>query len=87
MAIKKWILTGDTHGDVATRLGNIKRNIDCGLEKETAIIILGDAGLNFYLNKTDIKKKKQIDKPVLFKTKISSVVKKIIKRRKKIAKS
>jgi len=33
------------------------------------------------------KKKKQIDKPVLFKTKISSVVKKIIKRRKKIAKN
>lgn len=54
-------LVSDTHGDVATRLGNIKRNIDCGLEKETAVIILGDAGLNFYLNKTDIKKKKQID--------------------------
>lgn len=54
-------LVSDTHGYVATRLGNIKRNIDCGPEKETAVIILGDSGLNFYLNKTDIKNKKQID--------------------------
>lgn len=61
MAIKKWILTGDTHGRVAERLGNIKRNMDCGLEKETAVIILGDAGLNFYLNKTDIKEKKRVE--------------------------
>ena len=61
MAIKKWILTGDTHGRVAERLGNIKRNMDCGLEKEAAVIILGDAGLNFYLNKTDIKEKKRVE--------------------------
>ena len=61
MAIKKWILSGDTHGRVAERLGNIKRNMDCGLEKETAVIILGDAGLNFYLNKTDIKEKKRVE--------------------------
>ena len=30
--------------------------------KEIGIIILGDAGLNFYLNKTDIKHKKELDK-------------------------
>ena len=62
MAIKKFILTGDTHGMVETRISNIVRNLatpDCGLDRsEVAVIILGDAGLNFYLNKTDEKKKK-----------------------------
>ena len=62
MAIKKFILTGDTHGMVETRVGNIVRNLvtpECGLDRsEVAVIILGDAGLNFYLNKTDEKKKK-----------------------------
>ena len=62
MAIKKFILTGDTHGMVETRISNIVRNLatpECGLDRsEVAVIILGDAGLNFYLNKTDEKKKK-----------------------------
>ena len=62
MAIKKFILTGDTHGMVETRICNIVRNLatpECGLDRsEVAVIILGDAGLNFYLNKTDEKKKK-----------------------------
>lgn len=62
MAIKKFILTGDTHGMVEARISNIVRNLatpECGLDRsEVAVIILGDAGLNFYLNKTDEKKKK-----------------------------
>lgn len=60
--IKNWILTGDTHGGMATisRVGNINRNMTC-IPEETAIIILGDAGLNFYLNNTDKKYKKLLD--------------------------
>lgn len=60
--IKNWILTGDTHGGMATisRVGNINRNMTC-IPEETAIIILGDAGLNFYLNNTDKKHKKLLN--------------------------
>lgn len=59
--ITKWILTGDTHGQVNTRLGNIARNVE--YEKEqTAVIILGDAGVNFYCNKSEKKKKHQLSK-------------------------
>lgn len=52
----KWLVTGDTHGAVASRLMNIG-DTDYP-QNETAIIILGDAGINFYLNKTDKKNKK-----------------------------
>lgn len=61
--IKNWICTGDVHGGMATisRVSNIQRNMpDCKPE-ETAIIILGDAGLNFYLNGTDKKYKKMLN--------------------------
>ena len=54
--IKNWLVTGDTHGQVMTRLMNIGTT-DYPPE-ETALIILGDAGINFYLNKTDLKNKK-----------------------------
>lgn len=53
----KWLITGDTHGAVASRLMNIG-DTDYP-QNDTAIIILGDAGINFYLNKTD-KKNKQV---------------------------
>lgn len=57
--IKNWLVTGDTHGLVMTRL----MNIDTAkyIPEETAVIILGDAGINFYLNKTDKKNKKAIN--------------------------
>lgn len=55
----KWLVTGDTHGAVATRLMNIGET-DYPKD-DTAIIILGDAGINFYLNKTDAKNKKIIN--------------------------
>ena len=54
------IFTGDTHGDVATRLEKIKRNMDNIVPEETAVIIFGDAGLNYYLNKTDRKNKQLV---------------------------
>lgn len=57
--IKHWLVTGDTHGLVMTRLSNI--DAEKYPPAETAIIILGDAGLNFYLNKTDAKNKKVVN--------------------------
>lgn len=60
MAIKQFIVTGDCHGRVSERLDNIKRNMYIDNPAEVAVIILGDAGLNFYLNKTDEKQKKNL---------------------------
>jgi hypothetical protein len=58
--IKNFIITGDCHGGigVVNRTGNINRNMSEYTPSETAIIILGDSGLNFWLNKTDKKYKK-----------------------------
>ena len=58
--IKRWIITGDTHGQVETRIGNIVRNKNIENCEETAVIILGDAGLNFYCNKSEANKKKKM---------------------------
>lgn len=55
----KWIITGDTHGRVSERLGSIARNMKIEDPSETAVIILGDAGFNFWLNKTDNKEKRK----------------------------
>lgn len=57
--IKNVVITGDTHGgrSAVARVSNIDRNMGYKPE-ETAIIILGDAGLNFWLNNTDKKYKK-----------------------------
>lgn len=52
--IKNWLVTGDTHGRVMERLSQI--DSDKYIPDETAIIILGDAGINYFLNKTDVKK-------------------------------
>jgi 3-oxoacid CoA-transferase subunit A len=58
--IKNFICTGDTHSGMSTRLSNINRNMSEYKPEETAIIILGDAGLNFWLNNTDEKYKKLV---------------------------
>lgn len=60
--IKHFILTGDTHGgrSAVARLGNINRNMPEYKPEETAVIILGDAGFNFWLNNTDKKYKKLV---------------------------
>jgi 3-oxoacid CoA-transferase subunit A len=61
--IKHLIFTGDTHGGVAaiSRVGNIQRNTPEYKPEETMIVILGDAGLNFWLNNTDKKYKKLLN--------------------------
>ena len=56
--IKHFIITGDTHGMNPVRAGNINRNMPEYTPEETAIVVLGDAGFNFWLNKSDFKKKK-----------------------------
>lgn len=55
--IKNWLIRGDTHGNFSwmiDALSNYK-------PEETAILILGDAGFDFFLNKTDEYKKKEVD--------------------------
>ena len=63
MELKHLIFTGDTHGGMATisRIDNIQRNMPEYKPEETMIVILGDAGLNFWLNKTDKKYKKLLN--------------------------
>lgn len=56
--IKNYLITGDTHGQVLSRLMNI--DASKYIPEETALIILGDSGINFYLNKTDKKNKRNI---------------------------
>lgn len=55
--IKYWLVTGDTHGDMS-RFANIDTNMYP--PGETGIIILGDFGVNFFLNKTDRNKKRNL---------------------------
>ena len=59
--INKWIITGDTHGRVNERLLHILKHQNNNL-RDTGVIILGDAGFNFYLNKTDAKVKRTVNK-------------------------
>ena len=51
-------LVSDTHGQVLFRLSQI--NAGKYAASQTALIILGDAGINFYLNKTDMNLKRNI---------------------------
>lgn len=55
--IKNAIITGDCHGRVEGRLAQIKENMPEYLPEETAVIILGDVGLNYYKSKHDWKLK------------------------------
>ena len=57
MSIKTYLIRGDCHGNF-TWLENLKEKYE---PEKTAIIILGDAGLNFYLTKTDDKIKKSVE--------------------------
>ena len=56
--IRNWLLRGDTHGNFTWMTNGC---LDRYNPEETAIIILGDAGFDFYLNKTDERKKKEVD--------------------------
>lgn len=55
--IKNVLITGDTHGDVSTRLAFIRDTMSEYDPSETAIIILGDVGFNYYKNKKSWKLK------------------------------
>ena len=55
--IKHWLITGDTHSRVEVRLAYIKEAMPEYEPTETAIIILGDVGLNYYKSKHDWKNK------------------------------
>ena len=54
----KWHITGDTHGRNESRLGHFDRGEDFS---QIALIILGDSGINFYLNSSDRNRKKRLN--------------------------
>ena len=53
MMLKYALITGDTHGGNCNRLYQIKENMPEYKPEETAVIILGDVGFNYYLGKKD----------------------------------
>lgn len=55
--IKNWFITGDLHGTIDDRFDKLR---ECHEPSETAIILLGDVGANYYLNKKDKKFKEQL---------------------------
>lgn len=56
--IKNWLVRGDAHGNFTWMANGC---LDDYAPDETAIIILGDCGFDFYLNKTDLRKKQEVD--------------------------
>lgn len=56
--IKNYLIRGDTHGNFLWMTNGC---LDKYKPEETAIIILGDAGFDFWLNKNDERKKKEVD--------------------------
>ena len=60
--IKNWLITGDCHGRVEGRLASIKENMPEYNPEETAVIILGDVGFNYYKSKHDWKSKQRAHK-------------------------
>lgn len=55
----QFFITGDKHGDFDDFIENFSRKSDL---KNTGVIILGDRGLNYYLNDTDKKRKERLNK-------------------------
>lgn len=55
--IKHFLITGDCHSKVAERLEYIKNTMPEYKPEETAVIILGDVGLNYHKTKHDWKNK------------------------------
>ena len=60
MALKNVLISGDCHGMVSERLRQIHNTMPGYRPEETAIILLGDVGLNYYLNKRDYIHKKEV---------------------------
>lgn len=59
--IKNWRITGDTHGANSLRVSYLLKNEPELVPEETALIILGDAGFNYYLNKKDWRNKAETE--------------------------
>lgn len=59
MSIKNILITGDCHSRVAERLRKIKDTMPQYKPEETMVIILGDHGLLYYLDKSDRKRKRE----------------------------
>lgn len=57
--VKHVLVTGDTHGRVSERLVYIKNMMSDYDPSETAVIILGDVGFNYYKSKSDWKHKQE----------------------------
>jgi len=55
---KHYLVRGDCHGNFNWMMNDSLNNY---IPSETAIIILGDAGFNFYLNKTEARHNKEIN--------------------------
>ena len=56
--ITNWLVRGDTHGQFTWMKDGC---LDAYKSEETAIIILGDVGFNYYLNKRDDKQKADVN--------------------------
>lgn len=63
--VKKFWITGDTHGAVTPRLDVLLCEEDF-VPEENALIILGDVGLNYYLNKKDQRHKREVESKGLY---------------------
>jgi 3-oxoacid CoA-transferase subunit A len=59
--IQHVIITGDTHGRPIERIHKICEIYPHYKPEETIVIILGDAGINYYLNKSEWKNKKYLN--------------------------
>lgn len=56
--IKNWLVRGDCHGDFTWMTNGCLQDYK---PEETAIIILGDFGVNYYLNNNDKRKKRELN--------------------------
>lgn len=56
--ITNWFVHGDTHGNFIWMTNGCLKDL---VPDETGIVILGDAGFNFYLNKYDDRLKKEVN--------------------------
>ena len=60
--IKNWFVTGDTHGQTRLRVENILRNNSNLIPEEIGIIVLGDAGINYYTDSGERSRNKRLSK-------------------------
>ena len=60
--IKNWFVTGDTHGQTRLRVENIMRNNSNLIPEEIGIIVLGDAGINYYTDSSERSRNKRLSK-------------------------